>query len=256
MRTPLTIGGHLDRAALVYGDRTGLVDEPDPPGGGLGTVTYRRMRDLARAQAAALDERGLARGERVAILSQNAGRLLTSFFGVSGWGRVLVPINFRLSHDEIAYILEHSGASMLLVDAELADSVADLEVKHRLVLGTAPQHRRSAAARELDRERRAPGAGAEDDDRPQGPAQFAGPAPAACCAWRAACSCIERSNSASKLTCGSRNGGKPPLTTTSDTVWRMYGNSRFGANEPRMRFVSSGGKPRTTNTPACLTSAR
>ena len=53
MRTPLTIGGHLDRAALVYGDRIGVVDEPDAPGGGLGTITYGRMRELARAQAAA-----------------------------------------------------------------------------------------------------------------------------------------------------------------------------------------------------------
>jgi fatty-acyl-CoA synthase len=137
MRTPLTIGGHLDRAALVYGDRVGVVDEPDPPGGGLGHLTYRRVQELARAQAAGLDERGVARGDRVAILSQNAGRLLVSFFGVSGWGRVLVPVNFRLSHDEIAYILEHSGASVLLVDPELADAVADLEVKHRVVLGTA-----------------------------------------------------------------------------------------------------------------------
>jgi fatty-acyl-CoA synthase len=137
MRTPLTIGGHLDRAALVYGDRVGVVDEPDPPGGGLGRLTYRRVQELARAQAAGLDERGVARGDRVAILSQNAGRLLVSFFGVSGWGRVLVPVNFRLSHDEIAYILEHSGASVLLVDPELADAVADLEVKHRVVLGTA-----------------------------------------------------------------------------------------------------------------------
>ena len=137
MRTPLTIGGHLDRAAQVYGDRIGIVDEPDAPGGGLGSVTYRRMRELARGQAAALDERGLGRGDRVAILSQNAGRLLTSFFGVSGWGRVLVPVNFRLSHAEVEYILEHSGASMLLVDEELADSVADLDVKHRIVLGTA-----------------------------------------------------------------------------------------------------------------------
>ena len=137
MRTPLTIGGHLDRAALVYGDRVGIVDEPDAPGGGLGTVTYGRMRELARAQAAGLDERGIARGERVAILSQNAGRLLTSFFGVSGFGRVLVPVNFRLSVPEIEYILEHSGASMLLVDEELAESVADLQVKHRIVMGTA-----------------------------------------------------------------------------------------------------------------------
>ena len=136
MRTPLTIGGHLERAALVYGDRVGIVDEPDPPGGGLGRLTYRRAQELARAQAAGLDERGLAVGDRVAILSQNSARLLVSFFGVSGSGRVLVPVNFRLSHDEIAYILEHSGASMLLVDPELADVVADLEVKHRVVMGT------------------------------------------------------------------------------------------------------------------------
>ncbi len=136
MRTPMTIGGHLDRAALVYGDRIGIVDEPEVPGGGLGPVTYRRMRELARAQAAGLDARGIGRGERVAVLSQNAGRLLTSFFGVSGYGRVLVPINFRLAPPEIQYILEHSGASMLLVDRELADAVADLPVAHRIVLGT------------------------------------------------------------------------------------------------------------------------
>ena len=136
MRTPLTIGGHLDRAALVYGDRVGIIDEPDAPGGGLGNVTYRRMQELARAQAANLDERGIGRGERVAVLSQNSGRLLTSFFGVSGYGRVLVPINFRLSPVEIEYILEHSGAQMLLVDPELADSVAHLNVKHRVVMGT------------------------------------------------------------------------------------------------------------------------
>ncbi len=137
MRTPLTIGGHLDRAALVYGDRVGIVDEPEAPGGGLGSVTYGRMRELARGQAAALDHLGVGRGERVAVLSQNSGRLLTSFFGVSGFGRVLVPINFRLSPAEVEYILEHSGASMLLVDPELADAVAHLPVKHRVVLGTA-----------------------------------------------------------------------------------------------------------------------
>lgn len=137
MRTPLTIGGHLERAAVVYGDRTGIVDEAAPPGGGLGEVTYRRVHELARAQAAGLDERGIGRGERVAVLSQNSGRLLTSFFGVSGFGRVLVPVNFRLSPAEVEYILEHSGASMLLVDEELADAVAHIDVKHRVVMGTA-----------------------------------------------------------------------------------------------------------------------
>jgi fatty-acyl-CoA synthase len=137
VRTPLTIGGHLDRAATVYGDRIGVVDEPGAPGGGLGALTYRRMRELAGAQAAALDERGIGRGERVAIVSQNAARLLVSFFGVSGYGRVLVPINFRLQRDEIAYIVEHSGASMLLVDPELEGLCSGVDAEHRLVLGTA-----------------------------------------------------------------------------------------------------------------------
>jgi fatty-acyl-CoA synthase len=136
MRTPLTVGGHLDRAALVYGDRVGAVDEPDPPGGGLGELTYRRMQELARAQAAALDERGVGRGERIAVVSQNAARLLISFFGVSGSGRVLVPVNFRLQRDEIAYIVEHCGASMLLVDPELEDLCDGIDTKHRLVLGS------------------------------------------------------------------------------------------------------------------------
>jgi acyl-CoA synthetase (AMP-forming)/AMP-acid ligase II len=137
MRVPLTAADHLHRAALVYPERVGVVDEPDPPGGGLGTLTYRRIAELARAQAAALDERGMGRGERVAIVSQNSARLLTSFFGVSAWGRVLVPVNFRLNADEVAYIVEHSGASLLLVDPELDEPLRNVHCKDRIVLGRA-----------------------------------------------------------------------------------------------------------------------
>jgi acyl-CoA synthetase (AMP-forming)/AMP-acid ligase II len=142
MRVPLTVADHLERAALVYPDRIGVVDEPDASDGALqqdslGSLTYRRVAELARAQAAALDERGIGEGERVAIVSQNAARMLVSFFGVSGFGRILVPVNFRLSHDEIAYIVDHSGASMLLYDPELEDTLAGIECKHRLALGAA-----------------------------------------------------------------------------------------------------------------------
>ncbi len=73
----------------------------------------------------------------MAIVSPNAGRFLTSFFGVSGFGRILVPINFRLNAEEISYILDHSGASVLLVDPELDESLATVDVKHRFVLGAA-----------------------------------------------------------------------------------------------------------------------
>jgi fatty-acyl-CoA synthase len=134
MRVPLTIADHLERAALVYPERVGLVDEPDHASS-WGELTCRRLAELARAQAAGLDALGVDQGERVAIVSHNAARLLVSFFGVSAWGRVLVPINFRLNADEVGYIVEDSGASVLLVDAELDEALADVSCKHRFVLG-------------------------------------------------------------------------------------------------------------------------
>jgi fatty-acyl-CoA synthase len=135
MRVPLTVNDFLDRSALVYGDRIGLVDEPDQPAAPLGELTYQRVRELARAQAAAFDHLGIGFGERVAIVSPNAARLFVSFFGVSGSGRILVPINFRLNAEEVGYIVEHSGATMLLVDPELDESLSSVGAKHRFVIG-------------------------------------------------------------------------------------------------------------------------
>src|SRR5689334_10792126 len=106
---PLTVRDFLDRAVHVYPDRVAVVDEPMQPAPSLGELTYRGMGEIARAQAAKLDQLGIGVGARVAFVSQNSARLLTSFFGVAGWGRILVPINFRLSQAEIAYIVEHSG---------------------------------------------------------------------------------------------------------------------------------------------------
>ena len=135
MFVPLSAQDHLDRAVTVYGDRIGVVDEPDQPAPSLGELTYRRVRELADAQAAGLDELGVGVGERVAVVSQNAARLLVSFFGVCGSGRILVPVNFRLNRREVDYIVEHSGASVVWIDPELEDTLGDLDVEHRFVFG-------------------------------------------------------------------------------------------------------------------------
>jgi len=135
MKVPLTVNDFLRRAELVYPDRIGIVDEPDQPAESWGEITYREMADRARAMAAGLDEMGIAVGERVAIVSQNSARLLTALFGVSGSGRVLVPVNFRLVAEEVKYIVAHSGARVLLVDPELEDALADVECEHKLVIG-------------------------------------------------------------------------------------------------------------------------
>lgn len=137
MIVPFSVSDFLDRAVQVYGERVGVVDEPDqpaPPLGG-GEVTYAQMGELARRQAAKLDELGLAVGDRVAIVSHNSARLLTAFFGVSGFGRVLVPVNFRLRPDEVHYIVKHSGARVLLVDPELEETLEDVPAEFKFVLG-------------------------------------------------------------------------------------------------------------------------
>jgi fatty-acyl-CoA synthase len=135
MRVPLTVLDYIERAELVYGERVGVVDEPDQPAASLGTLTWSEIGGLARAQAAGLDALGVDQGERVAIVSHNSARLLTSFFGVSAYGRVLVPINFRLNAEEVGYIVEHSGATVLLVDPELEGELSRISAKHRFVIG-------------------------------------------------------------------------------------------------------------------------
>jgi fatty-acyl-CoA synthase len=137
MIVPLTLVDFLERAEHVYGDRTAVVDEPAPPGGGLGRFTYARFGAMARSLGAALDDLGIGQNERVAIVSPNAARFLVALFGVSAFGRILVPVNFRLNAEEVQYILEHSGAAVLLVDPELDEPLRHIPVKHRFVLGTA-----------------------------------------------------------------------------------------------------------------------
>ncbi len=136
MKVPLTIRDHLRRAAVAYPDRIGVIDEPEQPATSLGSITYRRMAELATAQAARLDALGVGFGERVAVVSHNSARLLVSLFGIPAHGRVVVPINFRLNADEVGYIVEHCGATVLLVDPELDDALAGVSAPHRFVLGT------------------------------------------------------------------------------------------------------------------------
>ena len=66
-----------------------------------------------------LQRMGVGHGERVAIVSPNSARFVVALFGVSAFGRVLVPVNFRLNADEVGYIVGHSGARVVLIDPEL-----------------------------------------------------------------------------------------------------------------------------------------
>ncbi|HTR68784.1 MAG TPA: AMP-binding protein [Mycobacteriales bacterium] len=134
MKVPMLCADFLARAEQVYGERVGVIDEPDVADS-LGEVTYAELARRVRALQAGLDELGVDPGERIAVVSPNAARMLELLYGVPASGRILVPINFRLRSEEVDYIVEHSGASVLLVDPEVDDGLVGVSAKHRLLLG-------------------------------------------------------------------------------------------------------------------------
>ncbi len=84
--------------------------------------------------ALALERMGVGEGERVAIVSPNSAKFMITLFGVSAFGRVCVPVNFRLNTEEVSYIVEHSGATVLLIDPEVEPGLTGVTAKHRIVL--------------------------------------------------------------------------------------------------------------------------
>jgi fatty-acyl-CoA synthase len=156
MKVPLCSSDFLARAEAVYADRIAVIDEPAAVDS-LGTVSYAELGRRVRAIAAGLDEMGVDPGDRVAVVSHNSARLLELLYAVPAYGRVLVPVNFRLQPAEVSYIVEHSGATMLLLDPELEESLGTVTAKHRFLLGGASDD----ALLRFDRE---PVAWAADED--------------------------------------------------------------------------------------------
>jgi fatty-acyl-CoA synthase len=82
--------------------------------------TYAELDDLCSRLAAGLADRGVAKGTRVAVLARNSHAFVALRFALARLGAVLVPINFMLKPDEVAYILRHAGAVLLATDSGLA----------------------------------------------------------------------------------------------------------------------------------------
>jgi fatty-acyl-CoA synthase len=113
---PLSPVSYLDRAADAHGERVAVVD-------GELRWTYGEFRDRCRRLASVLAP--LAAGRPVAVLAPNTHVLLEAHFGVPWAGAPLVAVNTRLAAGEVAYILEHSEASVLVHDPIFDDLVDD-----------------------------------------------------------------------------------------------------------------------------------
>ncbi len=108
-----SLGDVLHRTARRYPDRVAVVTDS-------GRFTYAEFDQAVNRAAHALTERGLVKGDRLALLSHNCWQFAVLTFATAKLGVVLVPVNFMLNSGEIAYILGHSGARAVVAEAALA----------------------------------------------------------------------------------------------------------------------------------------
>lgn len=112
---PLTPTSFLRRSAAVFGHRTAVID-------GELRLSYADLWQRVQQLSGALSRLGVVQGDRVAVLAPNSHMLLEATFGVPAAGAVTVPMNIRLAPAELGYILDHAEVSILLHDAELAET--------------------------------------------------------------------------------------------------------------------------------------
>ena len=133
MEIALTPLEFMRRARRVYGNREAVVD------GDL-RLTYEQLfARCDRWSTILVDKLGVKPGDRVAYVAPNTHAQLESFYAVPQIGAVLVPINYRLAADELAYIIDHSGASVLCAHSEYLELLDGIraqipKVKHFVAL--------------------------------------------------------------------------------------------------------------------------
>jgi fatty-acyl-CoA synthase len=119
MEVPLLVGDFLNRAVDLYGPKEAVID-------GDQRFTYAQFGARVNQLAHALRGLGVAKGDRVAILSPNSHHFLEAFYAVAAIGAIIVPINYRLIASDFEYILNHSGSKVLLADSDLTDVIGGI----------------------------------------------------------------------------------------------------------------------------------
>jgi fatty-acyl-CoA synthase len=108
-----SLGDLPRRTARRYPDKMGIID-------GTTRLTFAEFDAVVDRASAAMAEAGLAKGDRLALLSHNCWQFAVLTFATARIGVVLVPINFMLGGEEIAFILDQSGAKAFVVEDALA----------------------------------------------------------------------------------------------------------------------------------------
>jgi fatty-acyl-CoA synthase len=111
--------------------------------------SYAELDERITRLAAALADRGVRHGDRVAVLTFNGLEAVETFLAAARLGAIAVPVNFRLVADEVGYALSDSGAVALVVDPALAGTAATARAAApglRTVLAVGPEYEEALAA--------------------------------------------------------------------------------------------------------------
>src|SRR5512144_143871 len=116
MEVPLTPLEFARRALRLYPSSEAVVDGDE-------RFTYESFFGRCDRWSAALQALGVRQGDRVVYIAPNTHAQLESFYAVPQIGAVLVPVNFRLTPDDFAYIINHSGARIVCAHSDYLDAV-------------------------------------------------------------------------------------------------------------------------------------
>src|ERR1700719_4134423 len=116
MKVALTPMEFARRASRLYAKREAVID---------GDLRYTYEEFLTRCDrwSASLQKMGIRSGDRVAYIAPNTHAQLESFYAVPQIGAVLVPINYRLTADDFAYLINHSGARVVCATQDYLDGL-------------------------------------------------------------------------------------------------------------------------------------
>jgi fatty-acyl-CoA synthase len=116
LQAPLTPLEFARRARALYGDHEAVVD-------GESQWTYKQFFDRCDRWSAALQGLGVRPGDRVAYLAPNTHAELESFYSVPQIGAVVVPMNYRLTPADFAYLINHSGSRVVCAHSDYLDAI-------------------------------------------------------------------------------------------------------------------------------------
>src|SRR5438132_13043473 len=122
METPLTPLEFARRTRKLYPEREAVVD------GDL-RLNYEEFFGRCDAWSSALQALSVKQGDRVAYIAPNTHAQLESFYAVPQIGAVLVPLNYRLTADDFAYLINHSGARVVCAHSDYLEAVDHIRPK-------------------------------------------------------------------------------------------------------------------------------